>query len=95
MKGAQPSCSFRAEPSKTLFSFLEEFFGGAQIRNRKEYFAWRRALASGGWRRASAGQEFLIKEVRAQAEIYSILRLKGGEWPFVALCEEGLFKDYQ
>jgi len=24
------ACSFRAEPSKILFSFLEEFFGGAR-----------------------------------------------------------------
>jgi len=25
---APPLCSFRAEPSKIFFSFLEEFFGG-------------------------------------------------------------------
>jgi hypothetical protein len=28
--GSPAACSFRAEPSKILFSFLEEFFGGAR-----------------------------------------------------------------
>ncbi|MBU2613172.1 hypothetical protein KJ925_01800, partial [Patescibacteria group bacterium] len=48
IEAAPATCSFRAEPSKILFSFLEEFWWRAQIGNRKEYFAWRRALASGG-----------------------------------------------
>jgi len=60
MEAAPAACSFRAEPSKILFSFLEEKNQRAQIRNCKEYFAWRRALASGGGA-ASFGQRFLIK----------------------------------
>jgi len=44
----------------TLFLFRIIFWWRAQIRNRKEYFAWRRALASGDGA-ASFVQEFLIK----------------------------------
>jgi len=44
----------------TLFLFRRIFWWCAQIRNYKECFAWRRALASGGGA-ASFGQEFLIK----------------------------------
>jgi len=54
-------CSFRAEPSKILFSFFRRiFWWRAQIGNCKEYFAWRRASVSGGGA-ASFVQEFLIK----------------------------------
>ena len=69
-KGGMPSrpsanpaaCSFRAEPSKILFSLIEKnFLGRAQIKKCKEYFARRRASASGG----GAGQ-FASKKVRAK-----------------------------
>ena len=47
---APPPCSFESgSPSKILFFLIEKIFGGrAQIRKCKEYFARRRALASGG-----------------------------------------------
>ena len=44
------ACSFRAEPSKILFSFLEEFFGGA----RKSEIV-KRILLGGERQRAAAG----------------------------------------
>jgi len=44
----------------TLFLFRRIFWWRAQIRNRKEYFAWRRALANGGGV-ASIVQEFSLK----------------------------------
>jgi len=54
--------SVRSEQSQAKYSFLFRriFWWRAQIRNRKEYFAWRRALASSGGA-ASFVQEFLIK----------------------------------
>jgi hypothetical protein len=53
-----PPCSFRAEPSKILFSLIEKIFGErAQIQNCKEYFARRRASASGGG--AKSGRVFV------------------------------------
>ncbi|OGY62279.1 MAG: hypothetical protein A2745_00545 [Candidatus Harrisonbacteria bacterium RIFCSPHIGHO2_01_FULL_44_13] len=40
----------RSEQSQAKYSFpfRRKKWWRAQIRNRKEYFAWRRALASGG-----------------------------------------------
>jgi hypothetical protein len=63
-KEASPAaCSFRAEPSKISFSLIEKIFQGrAQIKKCKEYFARRRALASGGGagfiRRGFVGSRF-------------------------------------
>ncbi|PIP50680.1 hypothetical protein COX11_02860 [Candidatus Berkelbacteria bacterium CG23_combo_of_CG06-09_8_20_14_all_41_73] len=58
---APPPCSVRSRTPKKSFVFLlEEKIGRAQIKNCKEYFAWRRALASGGGA-ASLIHEFLIK----------------------------------
>jgi hypothetical protein len=58
---APPPRSFRAEPSKILFSLIEKSFRGrVQIQNCKEYFARRRASASGG----GAGQFSRSKKVR-------------------------------
>jgi hypothetical protein len=55
---APPPCSFRAEPSKILFSLIEKIFRGrAQIQKCKEYFARRRASASGGG--AKSGRIFV------------------------------------
>ena len=55
-----PPCSFRAEPSKILFSLIEKV-GRAQNKKCKEYFARRRASASGG----GTGRQFRPKKVRA------------------------------
>ena len=60
---APPSDSLEAEPSKILFTNFFFFFWGVReisLIIQKEYFAWQRALASGGGA-ASFGQEFLIK----------------------------------
>ena len=49
IEASPAACSFRAEPSKILFSLIEKIFQGrAQIKKCKEYFARRRASASGG-----------------------------------------------
>ena len=49
IEASPAACSFRAEPSKILFSLIGKIFRWrAQIPKCKEYFAWRRALASGG-----------------------------------------------
>jgi len=49
IEASPAACSFRAEPSKILFSLIERIFQGrAQIQKCKEYFARRRASASGG-----------------------------------------------
>jgi hypothetical protein len=60
----QPRRPARSEQSQAKYSFpfRRIFWWRAQIRNRKEYFAWRRALASGGGaERIGFFQEFLIK----------------------------------
>jgi hypothetical protein len=65
-RGQPPACSFRAEPSKILFSLIEKMFRGrAQIRKSKEYFARRRVSASGG----GAERQFRSKKIRAKFRI--------------------------
>jgi len=58
--GAPPPARSEQSQAKYSFPFRRIFWWCAQIKNRKEYFAWRRALASGGGA-ASFVQAFLIK----------------------------------
>jgi len=55
-----PRAVERGAEQKNLLFLLEKNWWRAQIRNRKEYFAWQRALASGGGAAISV-QKFLLK----------------------------------
>jgi len=66
IEASPAACSFRAEPSKILFSLIgKNFRRRVQIQKCKEYFARRRALASGGGAASlggllEMGSDFLI-----------------------------------
>jgi len=56
IEASPAACSFRAEPSKILFSLIEKVFRRrAQIQKCKEYFARWRVVASGGGRTSLVG----------------------------------------
>jgi len=48
IEASPAACSVRGRAKQNILFLLEEKIWRAQIRKSEEYFAWRRALASGG-----------------------------------------------
>ena len=91
---APPPCSSRAEPSKILFSLIEKiFWGRAQIQKCKEYFARRRASASGGGAVSFVQSRFGFRHIIAHKAFCAFRRRKiywvwERENPCPRICDE-------